>query len=66
MKKHTVKILLKIVFVIFAACLAISAIAFNLEKLQISVIFFGIASVFTAIMVCLNKRLIEKNDTSVK
>ena len=66
MKKHTVKILLKIVFVIFAACLAISATAFNLEKLQISVIFFGIASVFAAIMVCLNKRLIEKNDTSVK
>lgn len=66
MKKHTVKILLKIVFVIFAACLAISAIAFNLEKLQISVIFFGIASVFAAIMVGLNKKLISNNDESVK
>lgn len=65
MKKNTVKILLKIVFIIFASCLTISAIAFNLEKLQISVIFFGIAGVFAAIMVGLNKKLTCNNDESV-
>ena len=40
MKNRTGKALLKIVFAIFAVCMAISAIAFNLEKLQLSLIFF--------------------------
>ena len=66
MKNRTGKALLKIVFSIFAVCMAISAIAFNLEKLQLSLIFFGIASVLAVIMIRLNGKTDDKNEATSK
>ena len=50
----------------FAVCMAISAIAFNLEKLQLSLIFFGIASVLAVIMIRLNGKTDDKNEATSK
>lgn len=66
MKNRTGKALFKIVFAIFAVCMAISAIAFNLEKLQLSLIFFGIASVLAVIMIRLNGKTDDKNKATTK
>lgn len=66
MKNRTGKTLLKIVFAIFAVCMAISAIAFNLEKLQLSLIFFGIASVLAVIMIRLNGKTDDKDEATSK
>ena len=66
MKNRTGKALLKIVFAIIAVCMAISAIAFNLEKLQLSLIFFGIASVLAVIMIRLNGKTDDKNEATSK
>ena len=66
MKNLTGKALLKIVFAIFTVCMAISAIAFNLEKLQLSLIFFGIASVLAVIMIRLNGKTDDKNEATSK
>ena len=66
MKNRTGKELLKIVFAIFAVCMAISAIAFNLEKLQLSLIFFGIASVLAVIMIRLNGNTDDKDEATSK
>ncbi|MBO4927703.1 MAG: hypothetical protein J5379_05575 [Clostridiales bacterium] len=48
---------LKIVFALFAASLSVAAIAFNLEKMILAILFFALALVFGAIMVGLNKRV---------
>ena len=66
MKNLTGKALLKIVFAICTVCMAISAIAFNLEKLQLSLIFFGIASVLAVIMIRLNGKTDDKNEATSK
>ena len=46
---------LKAAFVLFAMSLIIAAIAFNLEKMKMFLIFFAASLVFAVIMVGLNR-----------
>ena len=56
---------LKAAFVLFAMSLIIAAIAFNLEKMKMFLIFFSSSLVFAVIMVGLNRLAvgIEKSRT---
>ena len=46
---------LKTAFVLFAMCLIVAAVAFNIEKMKMALIFFAAALVFAVIMVGLNR-----------
>ncbi len=48
-------IALKTAFVLFAMCLIVAAVAFNIEKMKMALIFFAAALVFAVIMVGLNR-----------
>ena len=51
--------ILTVAFGFFAACLIVAAIAFNIEKIMMSLIFFAAALVFGVIMVGLNKLVVD-------
>ena len=52
--------ILKIVFALFAACLIVAAIAFNIEKMILAIIFLAAALVFGAIMIGLNRHAVGR------
>jgi len=56
--------LLKFTFAVFAICLIIAAVAFNVEQVLISGIFFAIALVCAFIMVFFNKLVTQSNARS--
>lgn len=57
---------LKAAFVLFAMSLIIAAIAFNLEKMKMFLIFFAASLVFAVIMVGLNRLAVGNEKSRTK
>ncbi len=68
MENSTGQVLLRIIFGVFAVCMAVAAIAFNLEMLKLSLIFFAATIILAVVLIGMHRMILssEKKNAQKK